>query len=109
MKSLSQAATEALHKPRPCDFGRADRTSFAGGSRGVTSHRAFGGHMATDSIGTKPARVAAAAMLGAFFSAAISVAAFAQDAARIAAGEAAWDKAGCLKCHGSTGEGGAGG
>ncbi len=35
--------------------------------------------------------------------------AFAQDAARLAAGEAAWDKAGCLQCHGSTGEGGAGG
>jgi mono/diheme cytochrome c family protein len=35
--------------------------------------------------------------------------AFAQDAARLAAGEAAWDKAGCLQCHGSAGEGGAGG
>src|SRR5215468_7829969 len=35
--------------------------------------------------------------------------ALAQDAARLADGEAAWDKAGCLQCHGSTGEGGAGG
>ncbi len=33
--------------------------------------------------------------------------AFAQD--RVAAGEAAWDKAGCLQCHGSNGEGGDGG
>jgi mono/diheme cytochrome c family protein len=39
----------------------------------------------------------------------ISASAFAQDAARLAAGEEAWDKAGCLQCHGSTGEGGAGG
>jgi len=35
--------------------------------------------------------------------------AFAQDAARLAAGEAAWDKAGCPQCHGSSGEGGSGG
>ena len=35
--------------------------------------------------------------------------AFAQDTARLAAGEAAWDKAGCLQCHGAAGEGGAGG
>jgi mono/diheme cytochrome c family protein len=33
--------------------------------------------------------------------------AFAQD--RVAAGEAAWDKAGCLQCHGSNGQGGDGG
>ena len=33
----------------------------------------------------------------------------AQDAARLAAGEAAWNKAACLQCHGSTGEGGSGG
>jgi mono/diheme cytochrome c family protein len=33
----------------------------------------------------------------------------AQDAARVAAGEAAWDKAGCLQCHGASGEGGSGG
>ena len=35
--------------------------------------------------------------------------AHAQDAARLAAGEAAWNKAGCLQCHGSAGEGGSGG
>jgi mono/diheme cytochrome c family protein len=40
---------------------------------------------------------------------AFSAAAFAQDAARLAAGEAAWDKAGCLQCHGASGEGGTGG
>jgi mono/diheme cytochrome c family protein len=28
---------------------------------------------------------------------------------QVAAGEAAWDKAGCLQCHGSNGEGGDGG
>jgi Cytochrome C oxidase, cbb3-type, subunit III len=33
--------------------------------------------------------------------------AFAQD--QVVAGEAAWDKAGCLQCHGSTGKGGDGG
>jgi mono/diheme cytochrome c family protein len=33
--------------------------------------------------------------------------ALAQD--QVAAGEAAWDKAGCLQCHGSTGDGGDGG
>jgi mono/diheme cytochrome c family protein len=33
----------------------------------------------------------------------------AQDATRLAAGEAAWNKAGCLQCHGASGEGGAGG
>jgi Cytochrome C oxidase, cbb3-type, subunit III len=36
---------------------------------------------------------------------ALSASAFAQDAA----GEAAWDKAACLQCHGSNGEGGDGG
>ncbi len=35
--------------------------------------------------------------------------AFAQDAARLVAGEAAWDKAGCPQCHGASGEGGSGG
>src|SRR5215475_7722026 len=39
----------------------------------------------------------------------IATATFAQDAPRLAAGEAAWDKAACLQCHGSTGEGGPGG
>jgi mono/diheme cytochrome c family protein len=33
----------------------------------------------------------------------------AQPAARLAAGEAAWNKAACLQCHGSAGEGGTGG
>src|SRR5262245_50232496 len=40
---------------------------------------------------------------------ALAVAAQAQDAARLAAGEAAWNKAACLQCHGSAGEGGTGG
>jgi Cytochrome C oxidase, cbb3-type, subunit III len=35
--------------------------------------------------------------------------AFAQDAAAVAAGENAWDKAGCLQCHGASGQGGDGG
>jgi Cytochrome C oxidase, cbb3-type, subunit III len=57
-----------------------------------------------------PARcVAWSAILGLSFGAFFSASAFAQDATRLAAGEAAWDKAGCLQCHGSTGEGGAGG
>jgi cytochrome c553 len=34
---------------------------------------------------------------------------FAQDATSVAAGESAWDKAGCLQCHGATGQGGDGG
>jgi mono/diheme cytochrome c family protein len=50
-------------------------------------------------------------MLGLMTGAALvlPVPALAQDAARVAAGEAAWDKAGCLQCHGAAGEGGAGG
>jgi mono/diheme cytochrome c family protein len=40
---------------------------------------------------------------------ALTVSAQAQDAARLAAGEAAWNKAACLQCHGSAGEGGTGG
>jgi len=36
-------------------------------------------------------------------------ASFAQDAAAVAAGESAWDKAGCLQCHGASGQGGDGG
>ena len=35
--------------------------------------------------------------------------AFAQDPARVAAGENAWDKAGCLQCHGASADGGDGG
>ena len=41
------------------------------------------------------------------YSLALCVGAPAQDG--IASGEAAWDKAGCLQCHGSRGEGGDGG
>jgi mono/diheme cytochrome c family protein len=48
-------------------------------------------------------------ILGLCLGAALSASAFAQDAARLAAGEGAWDKAGCLQCHGTTGDGGAGG
>jgi mono/diheme cytochrome c family protein len=40
---------------------------------------------------------------------ALASGALAQDAARLAAGENAWNKAGCLQCHGSDGQGGAGG
>jgi mono/diheme cytochrome c family protein len=40
---------------------------------------------------------------------ALTLSAQAQDAARLAAGEAAWNKAACLQCHGSSGEGGTGG
>jgi mono/diheme cytochrome c family protein len=40
---------------------------------------------------------------------ALTLSAQAQDAARLAAGEAAWNKAACLQCHGSAGEGGTGG
>ena len=50
-----------------------------------------------------------AAVLAAAAFLAVPVSALAQDAARIAAGEAAWDKAGCLQCHGAAGEGGTGG
>ena len=39
----------------------------------------------------------------------VSASAFAQDASRLAAGEAAWDKGGCPQCHGASGEGGSGG
>src|ERR1700704_2774929 len=39
----------------------------------------------------------------------LSASAFAQDAAAVVAGENAWDKAGCFQCHGTSGEGGAGG
>jgi mono/diheme cytochrome c family protein len=37
------------------------------------------------------------------------VSARAQSAARVAAGEDAWNKAGCFQCHGAAGEGGSGG
>ncbi len=47
--------------------------------------------------------------LGAVTLLALMPSAHAQDAARLAAGEAAWNKAACLQCHGSAGEGGSGG
>jgi len=40
---------------------------------------------------------------------ALAVSASAQDTARLVAGETAWNKALCLQCHGSLGEGGMGG
>jgi mono/diheme cytochrome c family protein len=40
---------------------------------------------------------------------AFTASAYAQDAARLTAGEAAWNKALCLQCHGTLGEGGMGG
>jgi hypothetical protein len=49
------------------------------------------------------------AALGVSLSAVISASVFAQDAAGLTDGEAAWDKAGCLQCHGAAGEGGVGG
>src|ERR1700678_2143242 len=49
-----------------------------------------------------------ATVLGLSFGTTLCAAAFAQDPARLAAGEGAWDKAGCLQCHGASGEGGAG-
>jgi mono/diheme cytochrome c family protein len=48
-------------------------------------------------------------MLGLSVGAIVATAASAQGAPQLAAGEAAWDKATCLQCHGSTGEGGPGG
>ena len=39
----------------------------------------------------------------------LSISTSAQETPRIAAGEAAWNKAGCLQCHGASGEGGTGG
>ena len=47
--------------------------------------------------------------LGAVTLLALMPSAHAQDAARLAAGEAGWNKAACLQCHGSAGEGGSGG
>ena len=55
-----------------------------------------------------PLRLGAAVLAAGVFLT-MSAWALAQDAARIAAGEAAWDKAGCLQCHGASGEGGVGG
>jgi mono/diheme cytochrome c family protein len=49
------------------------------------------------------------AILALSLATAVSASCFAQDAARLAAGESAWDKAGCLQCHGASGQGGDGG
>ncbi len=57
----------------------------------------------------KPPEARAAVFIAPWFGLILATAAFAQDAGRLRDGEAAWDKAGCLQCHGSTGEGGAGG
>jgi mono/diheme cytochrome c family protein len=51
--------------------------------------------------------LAAGLITGAVLS--LCTAALAQDAAAVAAGENAWDKAGCLQCHGASGQGGDGG
>ncbi len=56
-------------------------------------------------------RLPAAVFLGAGFLGGL-IAAVASASAQetiLAAGEAAWDKAGCLQCHGASGEGGSGG
>jgi mono/diheme cytochrome c family protein len=47
--------------------------------------------------------------IGLFLTIAPSISVWAQDAARLAAGEDAWNKAGCFQCHGTSGEGGEGG
>src|ERR1700732_2842116 len=47
--------------------------------------------------------------LAAGLSVTMATPAMAQAAARVAAGEDAWDKAGCFQCHGTSGEGGVGG
>ena len=54
---------------------------------------------------TKAGKIA----FGAFILLALMASAHAQDTARLAAGEAAWNKTACLQCHGSSGEGGTGG
>jgi mono/diheme cytochrome c family protein len=48
-------------------------------------------------------------MLGLAAGLALTSVAWAQGTARVAAGEDAWDKAGCFECHGTSGEGGPGG
>jgi mono/diheme cytochrome c family protein len=49
------------------------------------------------------------AVLGVGIALTFSASVLAQDAARVAAGENAWGKAGCFQCHGAAGEGGDGG
>src|SRR6266481_8674385 len=88
---------------------------FAGAQPGLHlgSENALGGKMASGSLvkllldghrGRR--RISRALCTVIWFGVAVSASALAQDAAQLAAGEAAWDKAGCLQCHGSTGEGG---
>jgi mono/diheme cytochrome c family protein len=57
----------------------------------------------------KPGLAVSMAMLGLAAGLALTSAAWAQGTARVAAGEDAWDKAGCFECHGTSGEGGPGG
>jgi mono/diheme cytochrome c family protein len=59
-------------------------------------------------VSTSRRRIAAAAAI-AGVCLALCASAYAQDPASVAAGENAWDKAGCLQCHGASGEGGTGG
>jgi mono/diheme cytochrome c family protein len=77
----------------------------------------FGGKMADGNLAKSPRdrchrgrwRISGGACAVAWIGVAFSASVSAQDAARLAAGEAAWDKAGCLQCHGAAGEGGVGG
>jgi mono/diheme cytochrome c family protein len=57
----------------------------------------------------KPSIAVSMAMLGLAAGLALTSVARAQGTARVAAGEDAWDKAGCFECHGTSGEGGTGG
>src|SRR6266436_3587753 len=57
----------------------------------------------------KPGLAIGMAMLGPVAVLFLAAAALGQGAARVAAGEEAWDKAGCFQCHGASGEGGPGG
>lgn len=65
----------------------------------------------TDGCDPSGGFAATMAMLGlaAGLSLTFSASAWAQAAAGVAAGEDAWDKAGCFECHGTSGEGGPGG
>jgi len=57
-------------------------------------------------LGSARGRVPAMALIAVL---SLCSAALAQNAAALAAGENAWDKAGCLQCHGAQGQGGDGG
>src|SRR5262249_28637986 len=75
--------------------GAAGQNGGAAGASGRTAGRSM--------TRARTTGLAAAAVL------ALAISAHAQDAARLAAGEAAWNKAVCLQCHGTLGEGGVGG